>query len=411
MKLAIFSPSLLPVPAIEGGAVEELITYIIEENEKKHIYDIDLYTIDENDKLKNLNYKFTNIKKYKYHKNNLRSKFLNFINKISSRLPNGKIVSDFSEFMVSKYKTDYYDLVLVEDNRQILNSISRKVKKEKVFFHLHDDISLPDLKDNKLQILLHPHDLHLIQGISKTSCQIITVSHYLEDRIKRIGINNVTTLYNGIDMANFSQISEEDKKKLFNSYGITNDDIVFTFIGRFSPEKGLDILLSALRHLKEKAKIKVLIVGKNWLHSNRENKYVNKLKEIYNKLDASMQSKIKFTGYVNHDEIGKIYSISDCIVIPSRVEEAFGMVALEAISFGVPVIASDSGGLVEVVDSSCAIIVPKNNKFEINIAKAMEKLYDHPLLRKEMKINGLKSSNKFAKSKKEYFENFCKIVK
>lgn len=411
MKLAIFSPSILPVPAVEGGAVEELITYIIKANEKNHIYDIDLYTIDKNDKLVNLNYKFTKIKRYKYCENKTRSKFLNYINKITSRLPNGRIVSDFSEFMASKYKTDYYDLVLVEDNRQILNSISRKIKNERVFFHLHDDISLPTPNDNKLQKIFYPRDLNLIRGISKTSYKIITVSHYLENRIKGLGLNNVVTLYNGIDMANFSQISKENKEKLLNSYGIAENDVVFTFIGRFSPEKGLDTLLTALRYLKADKNIKILIVGKNWFHSNRENEYINKLKKIYQKLDPNIQSKIKFTGYIKHEEIKNIYAVSDCIVVPSQIEEAFGMVALEAISFGVPVIASNAGGLVEVVDSSCAIIIPNDDKFEVNLAKAMDKLFKHPLLRKKMRINGFKVSRKFAKSKKEYFKEFCKIVK
>lgn len=52
MKLAIISPNILPVPALDGGAVEELTTYIIEENEESHRYDIDLYTIDNDDRLK-----------------------------------------------------------------------------------------------------------------------------------------------------------------------------------------------------------------------------------------------------------------------------------------------------------------------------------------------------------------------
>ena len=41
MKLAIFSPNIFPIPAVSGGAVEELVTYIIEENEVHHKYDID----------------------------------------------------------------------------------------------------------------------------------------------------------------------------------------------------------------------------------------------------------------------------------------------------------------------------------------------------------------------------------
>ena len=77
MKLAIFAPNVLPVPAIEGGAVEELTTYIIEENEQKHNYDIDLYTIDNGDQLTDLVYNYTNIIRIKYKKNYLKEKVIN----------------------------------------------------------------------------------------------------------------------------------------------------------------------------------------------------------------------------------------------------------------------------------------------------------------------------------------------
>lgn len=60
IKLAIISPGFLPVPAVNGGAVEQLITNILDENEKNHTFDIDVYTIND-PKLSKLNYKYTNI--------------------------------------------------------------------------------------------------------------------------------------------------------------------------------------------------------------------------------------------------------------------------------------------------------------------------------------------------------------
>ncbi|WEB67090.1 hypothetical protein [Limosilactobacillus fermentum] len=74
MKLAVFAPNVLPVPALNGGAVEELITYFIEENEKKHIYDIDLYTVDNYNRLSNFQYKYTNILQIKYKPNLMKQR-------------------------------------------------------------------------------------------------------------------------------------------------------------------------------------------------------------------------------------------------------------------------------------------------------------------------------------------------
>ena len=60
MKLAIISPGFVPVPAVKGGAVEQLIEYIVTANELYHKYDIDLYTVDD-PLLNNFTYKYTNL--------------------------------------------------------------------------------------------------------------------------------------------------------------------------------------------------------------------------------------------------------------------------------------------------------------------------------------------------------------
>ena len=59
-KLAIISPSILPIPAVRGGAIEQLVTYIVEGNEENHQYDIDLYTMND-PALDEFNYKYTNL--------------------------------------------------------------------------------------------------------------------------------------------------------------------------------------------------------------------------------------------------------------------------------------------------------------------------------------------------------------
>ena len=60
LRLAIISPGFVPVPAVKGGAIEQLIEYFIDGNELEHKYDIDLYTV--NDKLlDNKKYKYTNL--------------------------------------------------------------------------------------------------------------------------------------------------------------------------------------------------------------------------------------------------------------------------------------------------------------------------------------------------------------
>lgn len=410
MKLAIISPNILPVPALDGGAVEELTTYIIEENEESHRYDIDLYTIDNDDRLKNIDYKFTNIIRVKYVPNHRKEKLFNKLNKILARMPNGRMISDFSEKITSKYKKNYYDAVVVEDNRQVFNSLIRKVKNERVYFHVHDDVYPSDSELTRLQKIIHPSEDNMIKGIIKSSNKIIAVSNYLENRFKQFGAKNTVTLYNGVIKKELTQLSIHNQKLLKQKYGIKKDDIVFTFIGRFTDDKGIDKLLEALRLLQDTSKVKCLIVGKNWLHSESEDNYTKKLTQIYQKLPEKTKENIVFTGYIDHKDINEIYSITDCLVIPSQYEEVFGVVALEAMTMGVPVIASNSGGLPEVLGNS-ALIINRNADFTLNLATAMTKICNNSNLRSELGRNGIERSYKFPNTKKQYFDNFCKIVK
>lgn len=410
MKLAIFAPNVLPVPAIEGGAVEELTTYIIEENEQKHNYDIDLYTIDNGDQLTDLVYNYTNIIRIKYKKNYLKEKVINKLNGFLIRMPNGRVISDFSECLTHEFKKDYYDAVVVEDNRQVFNSIARKINREKLIFHVHDDIYPPSDDLNKMQLLVHPKEYNMVKGIIRSADKIITVSHYLEKRFRKFGAKNTVTLYNGILKDNLVSTSLKNQNLLKNKLGISREEIVFTFIGRFTSDKGIDKLLSALKLLKDCPNLKCLIVGKNWLHSNVENEYSIKLQKIVASMSDDMKSKIVFTGYVDHQNINEIYSISDCVVIPSQYEEAFGVVALEAIAMGIPVIASNSGGLPEVLDRA-AIIVNRGNNFVPELAKKIKQIYSSPKLRRQLKEKGKKRSENFPQTREEYFNNFSKIVK
>lgn len=410
MKLAIFAPNVLPVPAVDGGAVEELTTYIIEQNEQKHVYDIDLYTIDNHNRLSNFQFKHTKIFSVNYEPNQLKQHAIGILNKFLIRMPNGRVISDFSECLTHNFKRNYYDAVVVEDNRQVFNSVARKIKQEKLIFHVHDDIYPPKDNIGKIQRFIHPKEFNMIKGIINSSDKIITVSHYLEKRFKKYGAKNTVTLYNGILKNELVPTSLENQKLWKKKLGISDKDVIFTFIGRFTSDKGIDKLLNALKLLRNCGNLKLLIVGKNWLHSHAEDEYSSKLKSIVKSMSCDLKSRIIFTGYVDHRKINEVYSISECLIIPSQYEEAFGVVALEAMTMGVPVIASNSGGLSEVLGNS-ALIVERGTDFVEKLAKAIERLYLDPNLRRRLGEIGKERSEKFPKTKEEYFNNFSEILK
>ena len=131
---------------------------------------------------------------------------------------------------------------------------------------------------------------------------------------------------------NFIDIEKIDKANLAKKDEKTLDIL---YVGRLSKEKGVNVLIDAFRDLKENF-LRLHIVG-----DGPENKF---LKEL-----ARTDERIVLHGEVRGGEINKFYEISDILVIPSICHEVFGVVIIEAFSFGVPVIGSNIGGIKEII--------------------------------------------------------------
>lgn len=390
MKLAIISPGFQPVPAVNGGAIEQLITSIVEANDQSHDFDIDLYTVYD-EKLSNYNYKYTKIISY-------RRKWFDFILRAFSFILR-KIYFSFhketsfnyiSFHIRNLFKKNYYDIVLVENNMDIYSTILSMIKDEKLYFHLHNDFDNGDLAKTKRKV----------EKIIKTSDGIITVSKFLKNKLELYGASNVTVVYNFVPQRFSQSIDAIKQRKERKKLNFKDRDVIFTYVGRLDKDKGADKFLMALDKLKDTNEhIKALAVGSTFFHTKAERKHWKKIANLKNKV----KRRAKFLGYVHNEELTKVYSVSDCVVIPSQVEEAFGLVALEAMKMKKPVIASNSGALPEILSPEGAIILNKDYDFVNCLYQAINTLSRDPQLRKKMGIANFYKSKKFPSDKEEYF--------
>lgn len=392
LRLAIISPGFVPVPAVKGGAIEQLIEYFIDGNELEHKYDIDLYTV--NDKLlDNKKYKYTNLIKVDNKQKKLTWHFIYGIkNKFSAFLHREKTYSYVRDEIVKKYKKNYYDVILVENNMDLYKELYPKLTHEKIYFHLHNNVDCGDKAKTKKKTSF----------ILNTADEIWVVSDFLRKRLLKIDSNkkaNIKVIYNGIISDDFKQFNEVERKKIRNKLGIKDTKIVFTFVGRLCNDKGIDKFIQAMQLLKDKKDIEYIIAGNNFFGTFNEDAYIRKLK----KLAKGLENKIHFTGYIDNKKMYKIYSVSDVVVIPAQYEEVFGVVALEAMAMGLPVIASNSGGLPEVLSDKCAEFIKRNKNFVSNLSKEIYNLAKNKELREEMGKAGKKRSKIFPNSEKEYF--------
>ena len=161
---------------------------------------------------------------------------------------------------------------------------------------------------------------------------IIAPSKLLAERYNKEGVNNITVLSHGV-----RDILNKDFKK--DKYeNISNRNITFAYVGGISRHKGIHILIEAFNRIIS-PKAELLIYGKMGLDIPYE-KELTSIKRHPN---------IEFMGFVEHTKIYDILKNVDVIVIPSICTENYPLIANEAFLSKTPIIASNVGGLNELV--------------------------------------------------------------
>jgi D-inositol-3-phosphate glycosyltransferase len=140
---------------------------------------------------------------------------------------------------------------------------------------------------------------------------------------------------------NLEQFRPVDRASARGKLGITSEKILL-FVGRIDPLKGIDQLLRTMTHLQSFKGLRLIIIGGDE-NSRRE---VEKLKKL--SWELKIEDSIIFQGMVKHDQLTDYYNAADVCVVPSYYE-SFGLVALEALACGTPVVATDVGDLRNII--------------------------------------------------------------
>jgi len=182
------------------------------------------------------------------------------------------------------------------------------------------------------------------------------------------------------------RFSPKDSKEARKKNGI-NEQFTVLFVGRLIQKKGVKLLVDIAKELNQ---IQFVLIG-----SGPEEQYVEK---------CSKQNKnIQFLGKIKNSELHGFYNSADIFCFPSLYDEAFGLVGMEAVTSGLPVVGSNLGGISEALDDKVSVLV---NPTHENLKIAILELYENPdaikVLKKSCRdyamknfsINNLKSITK-----------------
>jgi D-inositol-3-phosphate glycosyltransferase len=153
----------------------------------------------------------------------------------------------------------------------------------------------------------------------------------------------------GVDLDRFRPVAKRDAR---STLGLTHDERIILFVGRIEPLKGIDILISAAAQLHDDENFQVLIVGGD----ARTEQQVAELRAHAERL--GIDHHVSFVGAVDHEALPLYYNAADVCVVPSYYE-SFGLVAIESMACGTPVVASRVGGLTTTIsDGQTGYLIP-----------------------------------------------------
>lgn len=198
----------------------------------------------------------------------------------------------------------------------------------------------------------------------------ITFSAFLSESLIDLGVpkGKIRILPNEVDTSKFPEGSSPRSKN------------VLLFVGRLDPKKGIPTLLQSLKLLKKP--VKLVMIGPPSGYSD----YSVKIAKLIEDARSKTIHEIVFLGAVGSSELLRWYHEASVFVLPS-VSESFPVTILEALSCGVPVVASDVGAVSDMVqDHKNGLLVPSRDP--VKLAAAIQLLLDDENLRVEFGRNG-----------------------
>ncbi len=374
MKIAILTSGIRAVPAVQGGAVENLVDFYLEYNDRHRLHDITVYSVWHPDAEQHPALK-SEVNHYKYMKVD------SFVSKIRKAIYKKRhhneyyhyTIEFFLEQALKRIRKEHYDAIIVENRPGFVLKLKKQTD-AKLILHLHNDFLNPKARE--------------AESIFAGFDGIISVSDYITRRVQEIAPDTTKceTVHNAIDLQQFHTATAIQR----GSFGLSDNDFVIVYSGRLTKDKGILELTQAIKQIHDIPNLKLLVIGASTYGKDASpTSFIKQLEQEA----ASIREKVVFTGFIDYRRIPSCLKLADVAVIPSIWEEPFGLTVVEAMAAGLPLITTRSGGIPEICEGVATIIDRANIVGQL--ANAIIDLYQHPEKRKQMAAAALEHSKLF----------------
>ena len=385
-RVLLVPPPDLPVPAVQGGAVETLLTHLIRENERQGKLELLCASVpDEAARRAAEGLQHTKMLYIARPHGHRRYWPMVFVERCLG------IAAPYDPWyqkvqLSLALEPPGPDLIVAEGgNLTQCSAISRMFGRRRCLAHLHGQTACSPVMDT-------------IYG------GILALSEFIRDdylKTSTLDPKRAYIWYNCVDTQRFRP--GPPPLALRTRLGFGDRDFVVLFCGRLDPDKGIHKLMEALALLPV-PQIKLLIVGSPFFGRTQQSSFLRRLEQQA----RALGNRVQFTGYIPNEDLPDYYRLADLVCVPTLVEEAAGLVAVEAMACGRPVLATRSGGMPEYLEGSQAMLVERGENIADQLAWSIRMLYEHLALCAEMGAAGAKRAKDF--SVERYYNEFVRIV-
>ena len=388
-KICVIMGGVMPVPAVCGGAIETLITSIAKQYSSEDGFALTICSVYHPEAVKAAT-QYPAVRFFWTHTRSVKNLFLHAIF-LGVRMTTGKCIRSMQRHyneIAELFQREKFDLIIAEGgDTQAIIDIAKGYHRDQFVNHVHIHYLPPE-------------------NVVKNYGHVIGVSEFVTKEYLKVCQMpvRVHVLKNAINVELFSTaVSDTKKRSIRKKLGLSETDFVILYVGRIMEIKGVLELMQAVTSLEDK-QIKLLIMGSANAGKRSFSAYERKVR----KLSAQNKNRIIFTGYVDNSEVYQYASVADVQCMPTLIEEAAGLVLLEAMAEGLPLIAAKSEGAMEYIDNSTALVIERENIVE-NLKTAICHMKGHPEERKRMSERARILSKQYDES--AYYQNFCQLIR